>query len=53
MTSPLVGDPIREEKTQILCRDLEEVVHSPGGVIAHFLEDVSVPPEGHRRVGVT
>ena len=24
----------------------------PGGVLAHVLEDVSVFPEGHRRVGV-
>jgi hypothetical protein len=33
-------------------RDLEELVHRPGGVLAYILEDVGVPPEHHRRVGV-
>ena len=30
----------------------EELVHRPGGVLAHILEDVGVPSEGHRRVGM-
>ena len=30
----------------------EKFVHRPGGVLVHVLEDVSVPSEGHRRVGV-
>jgi hypothetical protein len=33
-------------------RALEKLVHRPGGVLAHILEDVGVPSEGHRRVGV-
>jgi hypothetical protein len=31
---------------------LEKFVHRTGGVLAHFLEDVDVAPEGHRGVGV-
>jgi hypothetical protein len=33
-------------------RSLIELVHRPGGLIAHVLEDLSVPPQSHRRVGV-
>jgi hypothetical protein len=33
-------------------RDLEKLVHSPGCVLAHILEDVGVAPEGHRGIGV-
>ena len=32
---------------------LKEFVHRPRCVLAYVLEDVSIPPEGHRRVGVT
>ena len=32
--------------------DLEELVHRPGSVLAHILENVIVAPEGHGRVGV-
>jgi hypothetical protein len=31
---------------------LKELVHRPGGILSHILEDVGVPSEGHRRVGV-
>ena len=31
---------------------IKELVHRLGGVLAHVLEDVGVPSEGHRRVGV-
>jgi hypothetical protein len=31
---------------------LKELVHLPGGALAHIREDVGVPPEGHRRIGV-
>jgi hypothetical protein len=34
-------------------RALEGLVHSPGGVLAHILEDAGVPPEVHRWIGVT
>jgi hypothetical protein len=30
----------------------EKFVHCLQRVLAHILEDVGVPPEGHRRVGV-
>jgi hypothetical protein len=38
------GDPYKK------IRDLEELVHRPGGVLAHVLQDVGIPPEGHRRI---
>jgi hypothetical protein len=34
-------------------RGLKELVHRPGGVFAHILEDVGVSSEGHRRAGVS
>jgi hypothetical protein len=42
--STKAGDPYQE------IRVLEELVHRPGGVFAHVVEDVGVAPEGHRRV---
>jgi hypothetical protein len=30
----------------------EELVHRPGSIIAHIIEDVGIPSKGHRRVGV-
>ena len=33
-------------------RALEELVHRPGGVLAHIFEDVGVAPEGHCRIGM-
>ena len=38
------------EELEVYCRDLKELVHHPGGVLAHILEDVGVPPESHGRV---
>src|SRR5215211_8326616 len=45
LSRPLLGSVVVKSGS-------EKFVHRPGGVIAHVLEDVSIPPEGHRRVGV-
>ena len=31
---------------------LEKLVHRPGALALHVLEDVSIAPEGHRGIGV-